>query len=62
MAKPEITIQVWAVVYSNYEPAEVDSLWATQELAEKRAAKLEGMWDVTEWTVGQSDPDEVKSE
>lgn len=44
---------VWAVQYSNYEPMEIDSLWSTQELAEKYAEKLNDatdspLWDVTE--------------
>lgn len=54
---------VWAVVYGNYEPAEVDSLWATEELARKelarkreaaldKAAGSASMWRVVEWSVG----------
>jgi hypothetical protein len=55
---------VWALVYSNYEPAEVDSLWATEELARKREAKLgeaaggSSMWRVVEWSVGTEESEE----
>lgn len=45
-------MSVWAVVYSNYEPAEVDSLWATEELANIRLSQLLGDWTVVEWAVG----------
>jgi hypothetical protein len=34
---------------SNYEPPEVDSLWLTLDLAEKRCRVLGGMWEVAEW-------------
>jgi hypothetical protein len=47
---------VYAVVFSNYEPTEVDSLWASMELAERRATKLGSGWEAVEWTVA-SDPD-----
>jgi hypothetical protein len=49
---------VWAVMYGNYEPAEIDSLWATEELARRREDELDaapgstGMWRVVPWTVG----------
>ena len=44
---------VWAVVFSNYEPAETHSVWATKELAEEQAEKLDGPWGVEEWSVGR---------
>lgn len=40
---------VWAVVYSNYDPAEVDSLWVSQALAEKHADTLGDDWRVVAW-------------
>ncbi len=42
---------VWAVVYSNYDPAEVDSLWVSQALAEKQADTLGDDWRVVAWKV-----------
>ncbi len=42
---------VWAVVYGNYDPAEVDSLWASKSLAERRADALGDDWRVIEWKV-----------
>ena len=48
---------VFAVVYSNYEPAEVDSLHLKQENAQKRADELNsakdatGMWGISAWEV-----------
>lgn len=46
-------MKVWAVVYSNYFPAEVDSLWKTKEKAEERAEELQGEWHAQEWEVGE---------
>ena len=43
---------VWAIIYGNYEPAEVHSLWATKELAEKHLPKDDYGWTVAEWEVG----------
>ena len=61
MAKAEASVtlnieyvSVWAVVFSNYEPAEVASLWATEKLAEVEAARLDGPWEVMEMTVGRA--------
>ena len=45
---------VWAVVYSNYYPEEVDSLWATEPLAQERANELAGDWNVVAKRVWQS--------
>lgn len=42
---------VWAVVFSNYEPPEVDSLWTTEARAEERAEELGAGWGVTGWDV-----------
>lgn len=42
---------VWVVVYGNYFPAEVDSIWKTKELAEQKADELQGEWHAEEWTV-----------
>jgi hypothetical protein len=47
----EASARVYAVVYSNYSPAEIDSLWARREDAEAHAESLDGPWDVQEWTV-----------
>lgn len=43
---------VWAVVFSNYDPAEVDSLWSTPERAEAEADAKGGAWHVQRWLVG----------
>jgi hypothetical protein len=45
-------MEYWSVVYGNYEPPEVDSDWVSEELAKRRATKLNstagssGMWEV----------------
>jgi hypothetical protein len=39
-------VRIYSVVFSNYEPEEVDSCWATRELAEQRAEEMEGDWRV----------------
>lgn len=52
---------VYAVVYSNYEPAEVDSLWMTRELAERRADELDSGWTVTPMSVGEQHIPEEKA-
>jgi hypothetical protein len=49
-------LTVWAVVYGNYRPAEVDSLWQTEALARRRADDLGGDWHVTEEAVGWEAP------
>jgi len=49
-------LTVWAVVYGNYRPAEVDSLWQTEPLARRRADDLGGDWHVTEEAVGWEAP------
>ena len=47
---------VWAVVFGNYEPPEIDSLWTTEARAEERAQELNResdnpRWGVMGWTV-----------
>lgn len=47
---------VYAVVYRNYYPAEVDSLWKTEESAKKQCDEMNkeynsGGWSVMKWTV-----------
>ena len=48
---------VFVVVFSNYHPAEVDSIWSTYEKAEARARELNDTgisgcgWGVDEWRV-----------
>lgn len=49
--KPITRLSLYAVVFSNYEPAEVDSVHITRELAGARLDQLDGMWKVEEWTV-----------
>lgn len=48
---------VWVVMYSNYDPAEVDSIWATKERAEERARILNVEstlpWKAVEWEVDE---------
>ena len=46
-----MTIKIYAVVYSNYWPREVDSLWTKEEDAQKLAESLEGEWNVETMTV-----------
>ena len=54
----------WMVVFSNYDPFEVDTIWSTRELAEKRADKLNDLNDESPWTIQKmailSDPSELK--
>ena len=54
-------ITIYAVVFGNYYPREVDSIWLTEELANKRAEQLEGDWRVVTMTVYE-DIHEVKEE
>lgn len=52
-------MSVWAIVYSNYEPAEVHSIWISEERAEEERIKLitvlkqPGPWHIQEWEVGR---------
>ena len=49
-------LTVYAVVFANYGPLEVNSLWTTRELADTWAGMLNeedgaGMWRVEDWVV-----------
>jgi len=51
-------MSVWLVVYGNYEPAEIHSIWKTKERAEQECDRLDhamrrGPWHVEEWEVGE---------
>lgn len=50
-------ITVYAVVFGNYFPRELDSLWKTKEMADTRADSLDGDWRVVEMTVFESESD-----
>jgi len=47
----QLVKEVWVVHYMNMEPAEVDSIHATEESAEKRHEILGPSWHVDKWTV-----------
>jgi hypothetical protein len=38
----------YSVIYGNYFPREVDSVWTTRKAAQDRAEELGGMWEVEE--------------
>ena len=42
---------VWAVQFSNYDPAEIDSLWTSKRKAKKRADELGGGYDVVRFPI-----------
>jgi len=44
-------LYVHAVVYDAYFPREVDSLWATENLARDRRDELNDQWDTDMWEV-----------
>lgn len=44
-------VTVWAVRYGNYYPMEINTLWATEALAQAQASKLGGAWCVEAMTV-----------
>lgn len=48
-------ITCFAVIYANYYPVEVDSLWSTREKAEARARELidagSSEWEVMEMKI-----------
>lgn len=53
-------MSVWAVVYSNYSPAEIDSIFACEQTAVERVEYLNNQatagyddWHVIEWEVGE---------
>jgi hypothetical protein len=46
-------MDVWAIVYGNYDPPELHSLWESEELAEAVRAQLDDeAWQVIERHVG----------
>lgn len=53
-------LTVYVVEYGNYDPPEIESLWATQELADRRVAELKDgpapwhpwPWRAHGWEVG----------
>jgi hypothetical protein len=49
--KSEIISKCFAVVYSNYFPSEIDSLWRTQAEAEMRCKELDGPWNAVEMKI-----------
>ena len=56
--------RVWIVRYSNYEPAEVDSIWLVEDLAKKRRDSLNEeyeslMWEIEQWNVGEREEPET---
>ena len=50
--------KVWTVRFSNYEPPEVEGLYATEQLAKERARQLSGMWEVGTMTVRTELPED----
>jgi hypothetical protein len=52
-------MKVYAVVFSNYEPQEVDSLWFTRALAQAKADELGHEWNVSERIVHGAPPPPV---
>lgn len=42
---------VYVVAFANYDPSEVESIWATKALADRRAEELDGDWRVLAWPV-----------
>jgi hypothetical protein len=49
----EMKPSVFAVIFSNYFPRQVDSLWETEALAQRRADELGDGWDVEGMEVGK---------
>jgi hypothetical protein len=41
----------WAVVFSNYDPTELEGLFATRALAEKRVEELGTGWHAERWAI-----------
>lgn len=46
-----VNVQVYAVQFSNYEPAEIDSIWWSYSQAKSRAEELGDMWKVVPMVV-----------
>ena len=70
--KQRMVGNVWAVVFSNYSPTQVDTLWSTKADAEKALESFGpgGMWHIEELSIlklvpaddePQAQPDEGKS-
>jgi len=47
----DVRRRVYVVRYSNYEPAEVDSLWESLADAERRADACGDGWCVEQWPI-----------
>jgi len=60
--KGEEPTTLYLVVYGNYYPLEVDSIWSTKEAAYERADKLGGMWGVAEMVLDLASDDEEVSD
>lgn len=52
---PQPDVEQWVVRYSNYGPAEIDSIWPTESEARARVDILDSqdagcsMWEVEQW-------------
>ncbi len=42
---------IYVVAYSNYQPAEVDSVWFSEAKAKMRAEELGDPWEVAKWKI-----------
>lgn len=47
-------LEVWAVVFSNYEPSEIVALYDNKPAAEQHAADLGDGWHAERWPVASS--------
>ena len=47
-------LTVWAVVFSNYDPAEVAAIYYNEAAAEAHAEDLDGDWNAVAWRVGST--------
>lgn len=50
-AERAATRPAYAVEWGHEFPAEIDSLWTTEEEAKKRADELGGDWGVSKWSI-----------
>lgn len=46
-----VKFAIWAVVFSNYEPPEVNSLWLDEVEAQKEADRKNAEYDCSSWRV-----------
>lgn len=53
---------VWLVIYGNYWPREVESVWSMEEKARERADSLEGDWRVAEMRIDHQEAADARSE